>query len=104
MLRSYRIDDDLAAADSGAIDVTVTLTDEERRWCFFVTPRALAAVGDFVEGTSVRVHLGELHMIVVSEVSREIIERVLRELDAAGELVRRTLPLRVSGRAGPPAV
>ena len=99
VLRSYRIDDDLAAAGRGAIEVTVTLADEQRRWCCFMTPAALAAVGDFVEGTSVRVHFGEPHMIVVSEVSRDVIERVLRQLEADGELVRRTLPLRVSGRS-----
>ena len=104
MLRSYCINDDLSGADASAIEVTVTLSEEERRWCFFVTPRALAAAGDFVDGTAVRVHLGEPHMIVVSEISRDVIERVLRALDAAGELARRTLPLRVSGRAGPHAV
>ena len=93
MLRSYRIDDDLANADTGAIEVTVTLADERRRWCFFMTPAALAAVGDWVEGTKVHLHLGELHMIVVSEISVEIIERVLRQLEAEGDLERRTLPL-----------
>jgi hypothetical protein len=98
VLRSYTIDDDLGAADRAAVEVTVTLTDVRRRWCFFITPAALAAVGDYVEGTSVRVHLGEPHMIVVSEVSRDVVERVLRQLDADGELVRRTQPLASSGR------
>jgi hypothetical protein len=93
VLRSYIIDDDLAAADHGAIEVTVTLTDERRRWCFFMTPAALEACGDYVPGTRVRVHLGEPHMIVVSEISVDIIASVLRELEATGELERRTLPL-----------
>jgi hypothetical protein len=93
LIRSYRIDDDLETADSGGIEVSIVLTDERRRWCFFMTPAALAACGDFVEGTRVRVHLGELHMIVVSEVTVEVIERVLRELDRAGELERRTIPI-----------
>jgi hypothetical protein len=82
MIRSYTIDDDLAGADHGAIEVTVTLTDERRRWCFFMTPQALAACGDRVSGTR-----------VVGEISREIIETVLRELDVSGELEHRTLPL-----------
>ena len=93
MLRSYRIDDDLARADEAAVEVTVTLADERRRWCFFMTPAALAACGDWVEGTRVRLHLGEPHMIVVSELSVDVIERVLRQLQAEGELERRTLPL-----------
>ena len=93
MLRSYRIDDDLAGADTSAVEVSVTLADERRRWCFFMTPAALAACGNFVEGTDVRMHLGEQHMIVVSDLTVDVIERVLRQLDAAGELERRTLPL-----------
>jgi hypothetical protein len=93
VLRSYTIDDDLALASSSAIEVTVTLVDERRRWLFFMTPAALASCGDWVEGTHVRMHLGELHMIVVEDITRDIIERVLRHLDRAGQLERRTLPL-----------
>jgi hypothetical protein len=93
VLRSYTIDGDLASADQGAVEVTVTFTDERRRWCFFITPAALASVGDWVEGTQVRLHLGEVHMIVVTELSRDVVERVLRQLEADGELERRTLPL-----------
>jgi len=93
MIRSYTIDDDLSGADAGAIEVTVTLADERRRWCFFMTPQALAACGDWVPGTQVPMHLGEPHMIVVREVSRPIIEAILRLIEREGELERRTLPL-----------
>jgi hypothetical protein len=93
VIRSYTIDDDLTDAARGAIEVTVVLADERRRWCFFMTPSALAACGEWVQGTQVRLHLGALHMIIVSDLSRDIIERVLRQLDADGELERRTLPL-----------
>jgi hypothetical protein len=50
-------------------------------------------VGDFVHGTQARLHLGERHMIVVSELSETIIDRVLETLHASGELFSRTLPL-----------
>ena len=103
MLRSYRIDDDLARADNAAIEVTMTLTDESRRWCFFMTPSALASCGDLIEGTDARLQFGEPHMIVVSRVTPDIIERVLRQLESDNELLRRTLPLRVSGRSDAPA-
>jgi hypothetical protein len=93
MIRSYTIDNDLAGAGERAIEVTVTLTDERRRWCFFTTPRALASCGDWVPGTQVRLHLGEPHMIIVGELSVAIIEQVLREIERTGELERRTLPL-----------
>ena len=103
VLRSYRIDDDLSGAETSAIEVTIILADERRRWCFFVTPPALGSAGDVLEGTEVRVHFGEPHMIVVSEISQDVIERVLRQLERQGELLRRTLPLRVSGRSDAPA-
>ena len=93
VLRSYTIDDDLAHASHGVVEVTVTLTDERRRWCYFMTPAALAACGNWVEGTRVRLHLGELHRVTVSELSCDVIERVLRQLEATGQLERRTSPL-----------
>ena len=95
-LRSYTIDDDLRNADTGAVEVTLTLLDERRRWCFFMTPDALQAAGDFVDGTEVRFHIGERHMIIVNELSRDIIERTLRHLANNGLLERHTLP--VSGK------
>ena len=47
-----------------------------------------------VAGTQARLHLGERHMIVVSELSETIIDKVLRSLHASGELRSRTLPLK----------
>jgi CheY-like chemotaxis protein len=89
MLQAYTIHDDVSQADLGAIEVTVTLASGITGWCFFMTPFALANVGDWVPGTTVRMHLGELHMFVVSEISADIIGRVLRELAETGELERR---------------
>jgi hypothetical protein len=82
MIQSWTLYDDIADAARGAIKVTVTLSDGRRRWCFFVTPAALASRGDWVRGTRVRMHLGERHIIVVSEVTHDGVECVLRELDA----------------------
>jgi hypothetical protein len=68
---------------------------EGKRWLFFVTPGLLASVGDFVEGTQTRLHLGERHMVVVSELNPEVIGSVLEQLFHAGELETRTLSLPV---------
>jgi hypothetical protein len=90
----YTIDDPIDIADHCSIEVTIAFP-EGRRWLFFATPKLLESVGDFVEGSRARVHLGELHMIVISEISPAIIDAVLRALHADGELHRRTLPLEV---------
>jgi hypothetical protein len=66
-----------------------------KRWLFFVTPELLATVGDCVDGSQVRVHLGEKYMIVVSELSPSIIDSVLRSLNDAGDLENRTLPFEI---------
>ena len=50
-----------------------------------MTPTALAAAGDWVPGTQVRFHYGAPHMIVVSELNAEVVDRVLRLLDKSGE-------------------
>ena len=92
-LKSITIDDDLATVDTGAIEVTLTFSDGSKRWCFFMTPQTLAAVGDFVPGTQVRVHYGAPHMVVVSEISADIIEKTIRLLEAEIELESCTRPL-----------
>lgn len=89
-IASYRIEDPLDRPEEGAVEVVLQLSDGQRRWCFFFTPERMALVGDWVEGTQVRMHLGVTHMIVVTELKPEIIDRVLRELDAKGLLLEHT--------------
>ena len=96
-LESFRIEDPLDRPEQGAVEVVVKLDDGSERWCLFLDPERLALVGDRVEGTEVRLHLGVPHMIVASELSEEIIERVLRQLDGSGDLLTHTLA--ISGRA-----
>lgn len=88
----YTIDDAITDPLTCNVEVTVDLGGQ-KRWLWFATPQLLATVGDWVEGTRVRLHLGERHMIVVSELSESIIDSVLRQLHDAGELTSRTLPL-----------
>lgn len=89
---SYQIDDPIKDTQKQTIEVTVDLNGE-KRWCFFITPEQLASVGDWVEGTQVRHHLGVVHMIIVNELSEEIIERILNSLYNEGKLESHTIPL-----------
>jgi hypothetical protein len=82
------IDDPLVTS----VEVTIQFPAEQR-WLFFVTPELLTSVGDFLGDTTCRLHLGERHMIVVSQISPEIIDSVLKQLEANGDLEYRTLPL-----------
>ncbi len=88
----YKIDDSIEEPLTHAIEVTVDLNGE-KRWCFFATPQLLASVGDWVDGTQVRIHLGVPHMIVVSELNEEIIDRVLHRLYNERLLEMHTTPL-----------
>jgi hypothetical protein len=88
----YTIDDPIIDPLTCSVEVTIDFGGR-KRWLFFATPQLLASVGDFLDGTSVRLHLGELHMIVVSELNEAVIDKVLRQLNARGELERRTLSL-----------
>jgi hypothetical protein len=90
---SYTIDDPIADPASAVVEVTVDFGGGHKRWCFFATPGALAVCGDWVEGTRVRVHLGVPHMIIVSELSAGIIDRVLSQMYDQGELEAHTAPL-----------
>ena len=89
---SYTIDDPIENSLTCSVEVTIDFPTG-KRWLFFVTPSLLAKVGDFVEGTQSRLHLGERHMIVVSDLTPSVIDSVLRQLASTGELESRTLPL-----------
>ena len=88
----FTIDDPITDPLACSVEVTIDFGGR-KRWLFFATPQLFASVGDMVDGTHVRLHLGERHMIVVSELSAGVIEVVLRQLHEAGELESRTLPL-----------
>ena len=74
----YTVDDPITDPLTWSVEVTVEF-EGQKRWLFFVTPQVLASVGDFVEGTQVRLHLGERHMVVVSELSESVIDKVLKQ-------------------------
>jgi hypothetical protein len=94
MLASFTVDDDLATQKTGAVEVTLQLESGERRWCYFMTPTALSACGDVVPGSNIRYHCGAPHMIVVAApLDRSIIERVLSDIDARGELAQCSRPV-----------
>lgn len=91
-LLPYTIDDAISNPLTCSVEVTIDF-GSRKRWLYFATPQLLASVGDWVPGTRVRLHLGERHMVVVSDLSIAIIDAVLRQLHAAGELEGRTVPL-----------
>jgi hypothetical protein len=41
-LKQFKIEDDVAHAVRGAIEVIVTMDDGTSRWCYFMTPTAPA--------------------------------------------------------------
>lgn len=88
-LRGVDIRDDLEQADRIPIEVLVTLTTGERRWCYFATPGALSATGDRLGETDVRYHHGP-HLIVATRLTEEIIGRILKELEDQDSLIATT--------------
>lgn len=90
----HKITDDLRLRNEIAIEVEVVFDTGEKRWCYFMTPQALATCGDLLEGSQgVRVHPGVSHMIVCSHLNEEIVENALRQLDREDTLYSHTHPL-----------
>jgi len=92
MFQSFTLCDDLDTQDSSAIEVVLHMRDGTRRWCFFMTPSALATCGDRVNNTQIRIHYGSPHMIVVAErLTEDTIERALQQIARAGEIEKCSL-------------
>ncbi len=94
MFQTFTLRDDLATQDTGAIEVELHMRDGSRRWCFFMTPTTLAACGDRIDNTLVRIHYGAPHMIVVAErLTEDLIEQALKHMARAGDLEKCSLPI-----------
>src|SRR5215470_2088546 len=98
-LLTYSIDDAITDPLRDTVEVTVDFGGGRKRWLFFITPQQLAAVGDWIEGTRIRMHLGERHMIIVGELSESVIDKVLHQLHASGELEPRAQDFQSDGKA-----
>jgi hypothetical protein len=92
-LEAIRICDDLASAATAAIEVEISLSDGHRRWCFFATPEALRQFGDWITGTTIRIHYGVPHLIIVEQLEEAIINQALRYIESQGDLLVCTRPL-----------
>jgi hypothetical protein len=86
-LHQIKITDTIDDSQTSSIEVEVELSNGQHRWCFFVTPELLAKQGDFIEGTEVRLHYGVPHMVVVSEISEDIINQAVLEIYRQGALI-----------------
>ncbi|MEM9478047.1 MAG: hypothetical protein AAGA58_00140 [Verrucomicrobiota bacterium] len=94
-IASIAIDDPVESHERQAIEVTITMKDGTRRWCFFVTPEGIPNYGDFLDSDhSVRIHFGASHMIVVSRISEDIVLKTLYHIDKVGEIERSTLEIK----------
>ena len=119
VLESFTIDDPIVDHKKDRIEVTVRVSTRRRRWCFFVTPGWLEAYmsgtlepkpidhnGFLIHqitymGASLTTQSGAHfeavhvpHMIIVPELTSEIIEATLKYIDSQGELKECTRPLK----------
>ena len=93
-IQKIQIEDDLFMQDQGAIEVTVRLSDGRSRWCYFMTPAAIEACGDWIDGTRIRFHFGARYMIVVAgTLTEDLIIKALRSIEKQGELLDCTMAI-----------
>jgi hypothetical protein len=94
---TLRIDDPPEEAGRIAIEVTIQFDDGSRRWCFFVQKDAVGEFGDLIDGTQTRVLYGAKHMVVVPEVTEDVIRRFVKMVYEQGELENVTLSVDEAG-------
>ena len=93
-IESIKIDDYYEGAPQSSVDVEVTLSDGELRWCFFVTPEGLSGFNQAQLGGGRLLLAGAPHAIIVDAIRRETIEQTLHHLERHNELRACTLPIR----------
>ena len=90
----YTIDDEFEDGEDAVVEVTVSLSNGEKRWCDFATAAALSGWGWTIEGTDALFQHPNGHRVIVTSLTRDVIDRVLHYLDRHDELVESTIPLR----------
>ncbi len=89
LLVSHVIDDPL---DLSVVEVTVTLSNGEKRWCMFTEPGRLAGLGDQLKSGAMLL-TGCAHFMILSSLNETSIAEALQLVEVQGELVESTLPL-----------
>lgn len=79
--------DDISTPQVGPIEVDIELSDGQRRWCFVVTPEGLASLTQAALGNERLLMYGAPHMIVVSSISRVVIEQALQYIDHQNDVL-----------------
>ena len=92
LLQTFSIDDPDQIIDS--TEVSITFSTGEVRWCLFITPTTLAKSGDYVPDTQIQFHYSNKHLIIINEITSEIIQKTLHYLDTRNKLIECTFPLR----------
>lgn len=78
---------------NGWTEVTIKFSNGEFRWCIFITPQQLSQGIMTVPGTDVPWAYRNHHLIIMNEISDELIDAALREIDQQGDLIDCTKPL-----------
>lgn len=69
------------------VEVVFEFSDGQRRWCWFTTPGQLAELEQERFGDERLVMFGVPHMIVVSAITQDVIDRTIAHLEQQGRLV-----------------
>lgn len=75
------------------VEVTVELSDGQRRWCCFATPAGLGSLAQARLGRDWLHVYGMPHLIAVSALTHQVIEHTLQYIESRDELLQCTCPL-----------
>jgi hypothetical protein len=77
-----------------SVDVVLEFSDGQQRWCYFITPATLSQLGGAEQFSGERLLSYHCpHMIVVSAITVEVIEKSLAFIESQGEIVDCSLPI-----------
>jgi hypothetical protein len=96
-LETVTIADDLASAEQRLIEVELHFSDGQRRWCLFAAPAALESSGDYIDGTSIRLHYDMPHLIIAGILDEPTIKQALHQIERNGRIFSCSLAIDPKG-------
>jgi hypothetical protein len=87
------LDDHVDRSHTGVIEVTVELSDGQRRWCMVSTPEGVSRLMQAQLPAGRLLLYGASHLIVVDTLSPAMIEQAIRYIERQNDLLASTLPI-----------
>lgn len=89
-IKQIIITDPIEPPITHSIDVEIEFSDGQWRCCSFLTPELIATLHNWLEGTRTVLWYNMKGLVILGEITEELIYQSLREIESQGDIIEST--------------